>query len=168
MKKICVFQRLLLPLLLTALVALPAFPKDEGFNGKWVVDKNASTASFDIPDNLTQKIQEKDNKLAIESTWREPKNGITPMPLFGVMVSKLKLSLDGQETRNDVGPFQQLTKSTKDGNSVVTSYTAVMNGDTISGKWKRTLSDDGKRMTLEIDQKSPSRTDQGKLVFKRK
>lgn len=162
------FQRLLLAAVLTSFFALPALPKDQGFNGKWVVDKKASTASFDIPDNLIQKIQEKDNELAIESTWREPKNGITPMPLFGVMVTELKLTLDGQETRNDVGPFQQLTKTTRDGNSLVTDYRAVVNGNTITGKWKRTLSGDGKLMTLEIDQKSPSRADQGKLVFKRK
>lgn len=161
-------KRFLLIPAVAVLFALPALPKDDGFTGKWILDKPASTASFDIPDNLMQQIKKKGSELTIQTTWREPANGITPMPLLGIMVTDLRLSVDGQDVTNEIGPFKQASRTTMRANTMVTDYTALVNGEQVTGQWTRTLSDDGKDMTLAIDQKSGSKSNQGKLVFHRK
>jgi hypothetical protein len=150
------------------MAAAPVLPKDSGFNGRWLIDKKASTATFEIPDNLMQQIKTKGSDLMIQTTWREPQGGMAPLPLLGVMTTDLKLNLNGQDESNDIGPFKHVSKTTQNGNQMMTDYTAVVNGDTVTGHWTRTLSDDGKQMTLEINQKSGSQTNQGKLVFNRK
>ena len=147
---------------------MPAVPKDEGFAGKWVIDKGASTASFEIPDQLTQQIRNKGSELTILTTWREPQDGLAPLGLLGIMTTNLKLSLDGQDATNDIGPFKQVSKTTQNGNQLVTDYTAVVNGEQVTGRWTRTLAADGKQMTLDIDQKSGSKSNQAKLVFLRR
>ena len=161
-------KRFLLILVVTVIFALPALPKNDGFNGKWMLDKNASTASFDIPDNLMQQIKAKGSTLDILTTWREPANGIAPLGLLGVMTTNLKLNLKGQEDRNQIGPFNPVFKSTQNGNQIVTDYTAFSNGQQVTGHWTRSLSGDAKQMTLEITQNTGAQNNQAKLVFQRK
>jgi hypothetical protein len=167
MKEIRVSKHFL-TFVLSALIALPVLAKDDGFNGKWVIDKNASTANFEIPGQLTQQIKTKGSDLMILTTWREPTNGIAPLGLLGVMTTNLKLNLNGQDATNNIGPFKQVSKTSHSANQMVTDYTAVVNDDQVTGHWTRTLSGDGRQMTLEIDQKSGSQNNQAKLVFHRK
>ncbi len=161
-------RRFILSTLTALLIAAPAWPDQPGFNGTWVIDKKASTASFPIPDKLTQKIHQKSNEVEIQTTWREPKDGISPLPLLGVMVTEMKLKTDGNEQRDQVGPFAQASKTTVDGDAMQTEYTAVVHGQSVNGHWKRTLSADGRRMMLEITQTGSGQNAQGTLVFRRK
>lgn len=152
-----------------ALFAVSVPAKDNGFEGRWVIDKSASTANFEIPDDLTQRIKVKGSDVSFQTTWREPKNGIAPLPLLGIMISDLKLAADGAEQRNQVGPFVQLTKTTIDGSQMVTEYTAASEeGKSVAGKWTRSLSQDGKEMILEITQNGSGQNAEGRLTFKRK
>ncbi len=153
---------------LALLLAVPGFTKDKGFNGKWVIDKNASTASFEIPDNLIQQIKEKGSEEVIQTTWREPGNGIAPLPLLGIMVTTMTFKLNGEDAINEIGPFKQASKTTLSANQQITEYTALVNGENVTGKWVRSLSPDGKQMTLELTQESGGKNSQGKLVFNRK
>ena len=163
------FHRLLLFAGFAALLAVPAVSKDTGLEGKWVIDKNASTANFEIPDNLTQQIKIKGTDVSVQTSWREPKNGIAPLPLLGIMINDLKMTADGQEQRHQVGPFVQLTKTTLEGNQLVTEYTAASEeGKSVEGRWTRTLSPDGKQLILEITQNGSGQNAQGRLTFKRK
>lgn len=161
-------SKFVLVLVSSVLLALPAAAKNDGFNGKWVIDKGSSSANFEIPDNLTQQIKTKGSDLVILTTWREPANGIAPLGMLGVMTTNLKLSLDGQEQTDNIGPFKQVSKTSQNANEIVTDYNAVVNGEQVTGHWTRTLSDDGREMTLQIDQKSGSQNNQAKLVFHRK
>jgi hypothetical protein len=155
--------------IIAALAVASISAKDDGFTGKWVIDKGSSTATADIPDNLTQQIKKKGNALEIETVWREPRNGMAPLALLGIMITNLKLGLDGQDTTNQIGPFKQISKTTEDGNRMVTDWTAVVNGESIKGQWVRTLSSDGKHMTLDIQETtSGGQSNTGKLVFNRK
>lgn len=143
--------------------------KDTGFEGKWIIDKQASTANFEIPDTLTQQIKLKGSDLRVQTTWKEPKNGIAPLPLLGIMVSESKFTADGQEQRNQVGPFVQLIKTTVNGNEIVSDYTAASEqGKSVQGHWTRTLSADGQQMTLDIKQTGAGQNAQGRLVFRRR
>ena len=150
-------------------IAMLAFAKDEGFEGKWVIDKGASTATCDIPDALTQRIKKKGDGYEIETVWKEPRSGIAPLVLLGVMTTNLKLGAPGKETVNQVGPFMQNTRTTHNGNQLITEWTAHVEGKPVNGKWTRTLAPDGRTMTLEIQESSPGgNSGNAKLVFNRK
>lgn len=123
-----------------------------GFDGKWVLDKNGSNSgSMPAPDGLQQRIKTNGNNIYIESVFKEPSNGVTPLLYLGIMMSNMQLGATGSETVNQVGPFMQTSKTTIDGNKMDTDWVAKhTSGEVVTGHWTRTLSDDGKHMTLEI------------------
>ena len=82
--------------------------------------------------------------------------------------SKVMLSTDGSERQNQVGPFQMAAKTTVDGTTMKTDWTAVIQGKNVNGNWVRTLSDDGKRMTMQIHETTEGQDRQATLQFKRK
>lgn len=127
--------------------------KPEGFSGKWVLDKK-SPRPGDAPNDLEAKIKQDNSGLTIESTFKEPDNGVVPLLYLGVMTSKLHLATDGQEQQTQIGPFQATYKSMMDGNKVTTQWAAQIKGDQVQGHWVHALSDDGRHMTLEIQESS--------------
>ena len=53
-----------------------------------------------------------------------------PLLWVGVMTYELPLSVDGSDKTNQIGPFQQVAKTTIDGNKMTTDWTAhVANGE---------------------------------------
>jgi hypothetical protein len=133
----------------------PVSAKDsaDSFSGKWVLDKH-STRPGDAPNNLETKMKQENSGLTIESTFKEPDNGVVPLLYLGVMTNKLHLTTDGQEQQSQIGPFMAAFKSTMDGNKLTTDWKAQINGDPVEGHWVHTLSGDGKHMTLEITESS--------------
>lgn len=129
---------------------------DRAFDGKWVLDKNANnTGSTPPPDGLQQRIKTSGNNFSIESVFKEPSTGIAPLLYLGIMVTNLRLATDGSETVNQIGPFMQTSKTTVDGNKMETEWVAKhTSGEVVKGHWTRTLSDDGKHMTLTIKESS--------------
>jgi hypothetical protein len=124
------------------------------FNGKWVLDKH-STAPSNAPQKLeTQIKQDGSGVVTIESRFQEPSNGIVPLLYLGIMANRVKLSTDGQEQQNTIGPFQMASKSTMDGDTLQTDWTATVKDDSVQGHWTQRLSDDGKHMTWEIKESS--------------
>lgn len=153
-------------LLLGAMLTVSVWAKDDGFTGKWILDKEASTATADIPDNLRQEIKKKGDGYQVETSWREMKTGMAPLALLGIMTTLLKL---GPDVTNQVGPFMQKSQTTIDGNRMVTNWTAVVNGQGVKGQWTRTLGDDGKSLTMDIQESTDDgKSNTGKLVFKKK
>ena len=126
--------------------------KDGGFTGKWVLDKH-SNAPQGLED-LEQKIKQNGNDVTIDSKFPEPKNAIVPLLYLGVLTTSLHLSGDGSEVQNQIGPFQQGSRTTINGNQMETDWTAMVNGDQVQGHWTRTISPDGKHMTLAIKESS--------------
>ena len=139
--------------LILIFLTLPVYPKDEGFSGRWVLDKGAQLPAGG-PGNLQSRIKQDNSGLTIESTFREPDNGIVPLVYLGVMTTKLRLSLDGTQQQNAIGPFQMASKTSMNGKQLETEWTAMVKGDQVQGHWTHTLSDDGKHMTLEIKESS--------------
>lgn len=146
------FGSVLCALLLMAF-AVPGTSKDEGFSGTWVLDKG-SPLPPDAPNNLRSKIKQNDSGVTIESTFKEPENGIVPLLYLGVMTTRVHLGLNGDPQQNTIGPFQMASKTTLSGNQMQTDWTAMVNGEPVQGHWTHTLSDDGKHMTLEIHETS--------------
>lgn len=140
-------RKLLLLAFLTASI-IPISAKDEGFSGKWVLDKNEAQA--DAPRNLETRIKQDGNGMTIESTFREPDNGVVPLLFLGVMTTRLHLNLNGGTEQNQIGPFQMASKTNLDGNQMNTDWTAVVEGQQLQGHWTHTLDGDGKHLTLQI------------------
>lgn len=155
-------------LLMTVLLITPlGFAKTKtGFDGKWMID--GDPGGGDAPKNLVQNIKQKGNDINIDSQFAEPSNGIVPLLYLGVMANKVMLSTDGSERQNQIGPFQLAAKNTLDGNTMKTEWTAVVQGKTVNGNWVRTLSDDGKHMTMEVHESTEGQDRQATLQFKRK
>lgn len=141
--------------------------KDDGFAGKWVLDK--SQAAPDAPGNMETRMKQDGSGMTIESTFKEPDNGVVPLLYLGVMTTKMHLSFDGREEQNQIGPFQMASKTKQNGNLMETEWNAVVKDDRVQGHWAHTLSDDGKHMTLEIKESSTQgQTAQATLHFVRK
>ncbi len=154
--------------LILIVLTLPAYAKDEGFSGRWVLDKGSELPSGG-PGNLQTRIKQDNSGLTIESTFREPDNGIVPLVYLGVMTTKLRLSLDGTQQQNAIGPFQMASKTSISGKQMETEWTAMVKGDQVQGHWTHTLSDDGKHMTLEIKESSTQgQSSQATLHFVKK
>ena len=150
------------------LVCGGALAANSGFDGKWELDKSQSTATSDIPDGLQQQIKTKGSEMTIQSRWKEPANGIAPLVLLGVITTELKLKTDGTQSTTQIGPFQAVTSTNIDGGSIRTNWQAQVNGQGVTGQWDRSLSPDGKTMTLDIQQTSAEgKNGTAKLVFRR-
>ena len=143
------------------------------FDGKWVLDKKASPSYNAAPAALIQQIKTDGDKLTIRSTYQQPKDGMYPIFWIGVMTEELQLQPDGSQLVSSIGPYQYTSKTVQDGNKLTTEWVAdLANGNTsgkVEGQWVRTLSEDGKQMTMEMSGKcSDGRSMQATLVFHRK
>ena len=135
--------------------AAPAMAKDspDSYSGKWVLDKKAPRPG-DAPNALETKIKQENDGFTIESSFKEPDNGVVPLLYLGIMTNKLHLSTDGQQNQTQIGPFMAVFQTKADGNKLMTDWKAQVNGDPVEGHWVHTLSEDGKHMTLEIQETS--------------
>lgn len=141
-----------------------------GFDGKWVVDREASQAMPLPPEGLTQVIHVHNDNVQVSSSWKEAADGMSPLLYLGLMVSDLRLATDGSPSKATFGPFTQAARTTVEANRMTTEWSAnSADSGTAQGKWIRTVSPDGKRMTLEINlTASDGQTRTGTLVFRRK
>ena len=155
---------------MAAVICAASWAKNTGFEGKWELEKGQSTATVPIPDGLQEQIKQKGSEVVIQSRWHEPANGVTPLLMLGVMVSELRLNTNGTQTTSQIGPFATATTTRQDGDSSLkTDWQATVNGQSVTGHWVRTLSSDGRNMTLDIQQQSSDgKTGTAKLVFRRK
>jgi len=133
--------------------AASAKDNPDSYSGKWVLDKHSARPG-DAPNDLETKIKQDSSGLNIESTFKDPDNGVVPLLYLGVMNNKLHLNTDGQEQRTQIGPFMAVFKTTMDGTKLTTDWTAQIKGDQVEGHWVHTLSEDGKHMTLDIKESS--------------
>ena len=139
------------------------------FEGKWKLDKN-KTQAVGAPQDLECEIKaDGANGLVIKSKYREPKNAMYPLMWVGIMTYELELTTDGTEKVTQVGPFAHNSKTRVEGNKMITEFVASNDTGKVDGQWIRTLSDDGKEMTLQVlTNASDGRKLDQTLVFKRK
>lgn len=158
----------LLSLVLLSTSAVIMNAKDQGFAGRWILDK-ASPRPGDCPNQLEQRVKQDGSGITIESTFKEPDNGVVPLVYLGVMTTRLRLSTNGEVQQNQIGPFQMGSKTTINGNQMETEWTAKAKDDQIQGHWTHTLSSDGKHMTLAIKENATQGTQgEATLHFVRK
>ena len=144
-------KAIVLSVLFAVVVSAASVGGNPSFDGKWVLEKGGNNATAPPPEGLQQRIKTSGNTVSIDSVFKEPANAIAPLLYLGVMITNLRLNADGSEAVNQVGPFMQTSKTTINGNKMDTEWVAKhTSGEVVNGHWTRTLSDDGKHMTLEI------------------
>ena len=93
------------------------------------------------------------------------------------MTERLQLKTDGTQSEASIGPFELRSKTNQDGKTLTTDWKAnIENGSapgqqegSVEGQWVRTLSDDGRQLTLQLKGKiSDGRTIDATLRFNRK
>jgi hypothetical protein len=85
------------------------------------------------------------------------------------MTYELELTTDGTEKLTQIGPFAHNSRTKIEGNKMITDFVASNDTGKVDGQWIRTLSPDGKEMTLQIlTTASDGRKLDQTLVFKRK
>jgi hypothetical protein len=102
----------------------------DSYSGKWILDKH-SPRPGDAPNDLETRIKQDNSGITIESSFKEPDNGVVPLLYLGVMSNKLHLNTDGQEQQAQIGPFMAVFKSTLDGNKITTDWKAEIKGDAV-------------------------------------
>ncbi|MEO8129454.1 MAG: hypothetical protein ABI822_20305 [Bryobacteraceae bacterium] len=164
-------------LFLSLVVFAVAGTPSQGIEGKWVLDKKKSGDIPQAPQDLVQQIKMDGNSMIIKSKFAQPKNGIYPILWVGLMSEELRLNTDGTEAAKSIGPFEFRAKTDQNGSAWVTNFTANMeNGmapgqeaGSVEGQWLRTISEDGRGMTLQIKTKcSDGRSLDKTLYFNRK
>jgi hypothetical protein len=154
-----------------SLFAIPVFglaAATTGFDGKWEMDKS-KTQAVGAPEELQIEMKQNGPKLVIKSKYREPKSNIYPLLWVGIMTYELELTTDGTEKLTQIGPFAHNSKTRIEGNKMITEFVAKHDAGKVDGQWIRTLSDDGKEMTLQIlANASDGRKLDQTLIFKRK
>lgn len=144
-------------------------PAEQQFDGTWKMDDKKSPSGKFAPGNLEQQIKVNGSEVVVKSKYDEPKTGMYPLMWIGIMTQDLKLSADGSEVINHIGPFLHKSKTTIDGNKMTTDFNATIENGFVNGQWIRTLSPDGKEMTLQILAKaSDGRNADLTLTFKKK
>ena len=66
------------------------------------------------------------------------------------MTYELELTTDGTEKVNQIGPFAHNSRTRVEGNKMTTEFIASNDAGKVDGQWIRTLSPDGKEMTLQV------------------
>lgn len=138
------------------------------WSGKWVLDIRQSNAPQGLT-GLEERIKQNGAEIEVESKFPEPANGVLPLMYLGILTNSFKLKADGSEVVNQIGPFMHTSRTTAAGNSLETEWKSQVDGQPVQGHWQRTLSDDGKRMTLKVIESSThGQAGNAELVFKKK
>lgn len=138
------------------------------FEGKWKVDKSKSKVTG-APEDLETEIKSQGSEsFVVKSKYREPKTAVYPLMWVGIMTYELPLTI-GSEKTNQIGPFMHVSRTTVEGNRMVTDWKATLEKGEVDGQWIRTVSADGKEMTLQIISRASDgrRMDQTLVMKKR-
>jgi hypothetical protein len=162
------FSRRYILALFTLMMAPVLFAASTGFEGKWVLDKN-KTHAVGAPEDLQIEMKQNGPILTIKSKYREPKNAVYPLLWVGIMTYELDLTTDGTDKVNQIGPFAHNSRTRIEGNKMTTDFVASDGPGKVDGQWIRTLSPDGKEMTLQVlTAASDGRKLDQTLIFRRK
>jgi hypothetical protein len=123
----------------------PALPD---LSGEW---KLVSAAGTKPPDGFVVQMNQSSATLRVTAHWTEPENGQYGLTLVGLIAPELTFFLDGREDLNQAGPFVLHSKTRWTGARLVTSWnTSQFLGVSFEGQWVRSISADGRELTLEI------------------
>lgn len=139
-------------IIIALLTCSAAAAKHDGFSGTWLLDKDCPQPP-NAPMDLKTKIKQKDSRVTLESTFREPAGGVVPLIYLGVMTERMKLATNGRPQDNRFGPFLMRTQTRLQGNQMITDWVAVVGKAQVDGHWTHTLKD-ADHLILEIRQHS--------------
>jgi len=139
------------------------------FSGRWNLDKSSSNLPSPSPEDLVETIDHRDPQLRIGTSSKDwgPSEPIAKT-LFALMIPEVSTTTDNRENTAKFGPGELKSKTRWEGKSLVTEWGLERDGQSeMEGTWARSLSADGKTLTLRVVAGEPGGGMQGtaKLVF---
>lgn len=130
--------------------AQPSAPPD--LSGEWELVSAVGTTP---PVGFVMQTNQSSTTFRVNSHWREPEHGEYGLTLVGLLTPELTFSADGREDLNQSGPFVIHSKTRWNGARLITIWnTSEFLRVSFEGRWVRSLSADGRELTLEIYAKS--------------
>jgi len=141
------------------------------FSGRWELAKTKSSMPSPSPDNLVEQIEQRGAQLKISTT---SKDWDTSQPisatLFALTIPEVTVTPDNLERDQKFGPGELVYRTHWEGGKVVTDWKLLHDGEEVmTGKWSRSLSDDGKTQILLVDARnSQGSSGEATLMFVKK
>src|SRR5947207_3516133 len=118
------------------------------FSGEWQI---VSAVGATAPDGFVMRANQSSTALRVTAHWTKPQNGEYGLTLVGLITPALSLSINGREDLNQAGPFVIHSKTRWSGARLITTWnTSEFLGVGFAGQWIRSVSADGRELTLEI------------------
>ena len=116
--------------------------------GVWELVSASGTTT---PPGFVMRATQSDGSLRVASEWTPPEDGKYGLTLIGVTVPQAAFSFNGSEDVNQAGPFVVHSNTRWEGPRLVTAWnTSEFRGTSFKGTWTRSLSEDGRTLTLQI------------------
>ena len=137
------------------------------FSGEWELVSAAGTTP---PEAFVMLMNQSSTVLRGNAHWTESENRQYGLTLVGLITPELIFSMDGREDLNQAGPFVIHSKTRWTGARLITKWsTSEFLGMSFEGQWVRSVSVDGRELTLEIHaNSSQGRHSDAVLKFRRK
>jgi hypothetical protein len=137
------------------------------FSGRWELSLPRSQAPSELP-FITQDVKQSATVLSWTTLYRRPeeKNRV-PSYLMGLADRSGFLDITGQETVGRNGSMELRSRSVWEGARLVTNWSLRQPGRSVTVKWERWLSSDGRTQFISIDFRS-NRAAHARLVFEKR
>jgi len=127
------------------------------FSGRWELDRSRSDfGSLPPDDSATELIQHHEPKLTITQVWKDAEGEHTLV---------WQLTTDGAENLTRVAETEIASRTVWDDNRLLTDWRMKRGTQLNEGKTVRSLSEDGKILTVDVRHRSTGRDIQQHLVF---
>jgi hypothetical protein len=144
---------------------LRAQPAKPDFSGTWELDPDRTEGPF-TPPAMTQTVDHKDPVFKWTTKFKDEGTPKVPMFLTGFAVPSGEVKSDAHYETVKLQAGERETRTMWTGQKMVTTWTIRTLHDPSQGKWQRSLSEDGKTQTVDIEFRSTMMgVVQAKLVF---
>jgi hypothetical protein len=148
-----------------ATLAARAEQEKPDFSGTWTLDADRTEGPF-TPPAMTQVIDHKDPVFKWTTKFKEEGTPKLPVFLTGFAVPSGEVKTDAHYETTKIQAGERETRTMWNGQRLVTTWTIRTLHDPSQGKWQRSLSDDGKTQTVDLEYRSAMMgLVQAKLVF---
>ncbi len=138
-------------------------------SGTWKLDATKSDLPSPSPDHIVEVIDQRESQLTIKTESGDwPIKKPVTVALFPLLMPDFRATIDNSETVQSYGPGELRSRTRWEGQKLLTEWKLAHEGQTVlEGTWLRSLSQDEKTQTVELDARDPRRTGQAtaKLVF---
>jgi hypothetical protein len=141
---------------LSATLLIAAQANRPNFSGRWEIDKSRSDFGSLPPESAMELIEHQEPKLSIAQVWKDAEGEHTLI---------WQLTTDGAENLTRMNETEIASRTVWEGSNLVTDWRMKRGARLSEGKYRRSLSEDRKTLTVGVRQRSGSTEVEQHLVF---